>query len=153
MSERFETALFNAQHGHTVLRDLWAWLKPLLLSERRYRIEVYPETRSTAQNALLHSRIGDIAKQLQWAGKQRDPDTWKRLLTAAWLRARGESVELLPAIDGHGVDVVFRRTSTLTVAECVELSDYILAWGDGEGVQWCRASLGRDWPDEVLSAA
>lgn len=151
MAERFETALFNAQHGHTVLRDLWTWLKPLLLSERRYRIEVYPETRSTRQNALLHSRIGDIAKHIQWAGKKRDTDTWKRLLTAAWLRARGESVELLPAIDGHGVDVVFRLTSTLTVAECVELSDYILAWGDGNGVQWSRTSLGRDVPDEVAA--
>ena len=72
---------------------------------------------------------------------------------AAWLRARGESVEILPALDGHGVDVVFRHTSELTVAECVELSDFILAWGDEHGVQWCRASLGRDAPDSAFMPA
>ena len=60
-------------------------------------------------------------------------------------------MELLPAIDGHGVDVVFRRTSSLTRAECAELADYILAWGDGEGVEWCKQSLGRDWPEEVAA--
>ena len=52
----------------------------------------------------------------------------KRLLVAAWLRARGESVEILPALDGHGIDVVFRRTSSLTKAECGELIDFIEAW-------------------------
>jgi len=57
-------------------------------------------------------------------------------------------VELLPAIDGHGVDVVFRRTSSLTRAECAELADYILAWGDGEGVAWSQTSLGRDFSME-----
>jgi (p)ppGpp synthase/HD superfamily hydrolase len=29
--------------------------------------------------------LGDIARQVDWAGKKRDTDTWKRLLTAAWL--------------------------------------------------------------------
>lgn len=151
MADRFSTAIINAQHAATVWVQAKLFMKALLMAGHKVSLEIIPETRSTAQNRLLHSRIGDIAKQLQWAGKKRDTDTWKRLLTAAWLRARGESVELLPAIDGHGVDVVFRRTSTLTVAECAELSDYILAWGDGEGVQWCRASLGRDWPDDVVS--
>jgi hypothetical protein len=62
------------------------------------------------------------------AGKKRDTEVWKRLMTAAWLRARGESVEVLPAIDGHGIDVVFRRTSSLTKAECSELLEFVLAW-------------------------
>jgi hypothetical protein len=37
-------------------------------------------------------------------------------------------VEFLPALDGHGVDVVFRHTSELTKAECAELITYIQAW-------------------------
>ena len=108
--------------------ELWAWAKPLLMAGHRLVVEIRPETRSTAQNARLHAMLGDIARQVEWAGKKRDTDTWKRLLTAAWLRARGESVELLPAIDGHGVDVVFRRTSKLTRAECSELCEYVMAW-------------------------
>lgn len=151
MSQRFQTVALNAQHGHTVIQDLWQWVKAMTIGGHKVSIEAKPETRTTAQSRLLHSRISDVAAQKEWAGKKRDIDTWKRLLTAAWLRARGESVELLPAIDGHGVDVVFRRTSSLTVAECSELSDYILAWGDGEGVQWSKTSLGRDWPEEVAA--
>lgn len=150
-TERFSTVLINAQHGRTAILDAANWAKPWLIAGHRLSLTITRETRSTAQNRLLHARINDVAKQKEWAGKRRDSDTWKRLLTAAWLRARGESIELLPAIDGHGVDVVFRRTSQLTVAECAELADYILAWGDGEGVNWSKTSLGRDWPEEIAA--
>lgn len=95
-----------------------------------YRVEVSPPTRSPSQNALLHALLGEIAAQVPWAGRKRDPECWKRLMTAAWLRARGESVEVLPAIDGHGIDVVFRRTSQLTKAECAELITFVQAWAD-----------------------
>ena len=91
--------------------------------------------RSTEQNARLHAMLGDIAKQKEWAGARRDIETWKRLMTAAWLRARGEHVEMLPAIDGNGVDIVFRRTSKLSVAECSELCDFIEAWAVDNDVQ------------------
>ena len=151
MSERFISVATNAQHARTVAEDLWKWLKAMTVAGHRVHIEAKPETRSTAQNRLLHSRISDVSKQVQWAGKLRDIDTWKRLLTAAWLRTRGEAIELLPAIDGHGVDIVFRRTSSLVSAECAELADYILAWGDGEGVKWSKTSLGRDWPEEICA--
>lgn len=91
-------------------------------------VTIKPPTRSGEQNAMLHALLTEIAARVPWAGKLRDVETWKRLLTAAWLRARGDSVEFLPALDGHGVDVVFRRTSTLTRAECSELVDFVQAW-------------------------
>lgn len=93
-----------------------------------YVIIVCEPTRSLDQNAILHSWIGEIAKTREWAGKRRDIETWKRLLVAAWLRARGEPVEFLPALDGHGVDVVFRRTSELGRAEFSELCEFVIAW-------------------------
>ena len=110
------------------LPAVWQWIKAMLVAGHRLVLEVRPQTRSDAQNKLLHAMLGDIARQVDWAGKKRDTDTWKRLLTAAWLRARGESVELLPALDGHGVDVVFRHTSKLTRAECSELCEFVMAW-------------------------
>jgi hypothetical protein len=33
-----------------------------------------------------------------------------------------------------------------------ELSDWIMAYGDAEGIRWCRASLGRDAPDDAAPA-
>jgi hypothetical protein len=99
-----------------------------------YAVEIKPITRSLAQNAKLHALITDIAKSLEWAGAKRDVETWKRLLTAAWLRARGEPIEMLPALDGHGVDIVFRRTSELTVNEMIELIEYIQSWAVANGI-------------------
>lgn len=144
MTERVTLRLWEPVQAHAVLRDLWPQIKSLLMAGHRLVLEVRPEKRSDAQNRLLHSRFGDIARHVEWCGCKRDVDTWKRLLTAAWLRARGESIEILPALDGHGVDVVFRPTSKLTKAECVELSDYVMAWGSERGVQWCAASVGGD---------
>jgi phage-related protein len=136
MTPRHTFTLRNLQQGHEVLRRAWEHCKPWLAAGHRLVVEVRPATRSTDQNSRLHAVLGDIAKQVEWSGARRDIDTWKRLMTAAWLRARGESVEFLPAIDGHGVDIVFRRTSTLTVAECGELMEFVEAWGSERGVLW-----------------
>jgi hypothetical protein len=73
---------------------------------------------------------------MEWAGKKRDPDVWKRLLTAAWCRAHGENIEILPALDGNGFDIVYRKTSRLTKAECADLIEYIYAWGTQNGVKF-----------------
>lgn len=72
----------------------------------------------------------------------------ERLLTAAWCRATGESVTILPALDGHGVDLVPRRTSKLTKAECCELIEYITAWAVEHGVEH-GVDLDEFWPEEL----
>ena len=72
--------------------------------------------------------LGEIAERVQWAGKLHDIETWKRLLVAAWGRATGEHTMVLPALDGHGVDIVFRRTSQMTQAEMRDLLGFIDAW-------------------------
>ena len=91
-------------------------------------VTIKPPTRSLEQNAKLHAELTEIAATVPWAGKLRSVETWKRLLVASWLRARGESIEVLPALDGHGVDLVYAPTSDLSVAMLGELLDYIGAW-------------------------
>jgi hypothetical protein len=144
MTERLTIRLWNPVQAHQEIGRAWLWAKAMLTAGHKLVIELRQETRSDAQNRLLHSRLNDIARQIEWAGCKREVDTWKRLLTAAWLRAKGESIEILPALDGHGVDVVFRHTSKLTRAECSELSEFVMAWGAERDVQWCPASLGGD---------
>lgn len=120
--------LYEPVQAHKALAEAWQRIKPLLLAGHRLTLEVKPRTRSVEQNALLHAMLGEIASKIEWAGAKRDTETWKRLLVASWCRARGESVELLPALDGHGVDIVFRRTSKMTVDEVSELCEFIMAW-------------------------
>lgn len=131
----------NAQELPQKLEQALAFAKAQLMAGRKMQIEVKKSVRSLEANARLHATISDVASQIEWAGKRRDVETWKRLLTAAWLRARGESVELLPALDGHGVDVVFARTSKLTAAECSELCEFIYAWGTERGVRFTCPEL------------
>lgn len=135
MSERLTLSMWEPVRAYQAMKAAWAHAKPLLMAGHRLVVEVRPEKRSDAQNRLLHATLADIAAQKEWAGAKRDVDTWKRLLTAAWLRARGEHIEVLPALDGHGVEIVFRKTSQLTKAECAELSEFVMAWAVDNGVR------------------
>jgi hypothetical protein len=99
-----------------------------------FTVTVASPTRNGAQNALLHSLLGEIAEKVEWAGKLRTAETWKRLTCAAWLRAEGESLELLPALDGKGVDFVYSPTSTLSKQQMASLIDYVTAFAAEAGV-------------------
>ena len=105
-----------------------------MLAGRRMVIEVKEEKRSDKENRLLHAMLTHISRTQEWAGQKRDVEVWKRLLTAAWCRANGEQIELLPALDGYGVDIVFRRTSQLTRKECADLIEFIFSWGANNDV-------------------
>jgi hypothetical protein len=129
--------LSNRQQARAALQSqLYPFLAAVLQADQRFTLEVRPETRSLKENALLHSLLTQISNQIEWAGQKRDAETWKRLMTAAWLRATGQQVEILPAIDGHGIDVVFRKTSKLSRAECADLIEFVLAWSTEQGVKF-----------------
>ena len=135
MTDRLVLRCFEpVQAHHALQQQAWPLLKSNLMAGNRMVIEVKRETRSLAENAMLHALLSDIARKVEWAGAKRDVETWKRLLTAAWLRARGEPIEMLPALDGYGVDIVFRRTSQLTRTECAELIEFVMAWAAEHGI-------------------
>jgi hypothetical protein len=91
-------------------------------------------SRNLSQNALLHSILTEISNERKWADRIWDVESWKRLLCGAWCRANGLPATFAPAIDGVGVEVLYRRTSDLTKAECASLIDYIVAWKNGGDV-------------------
>ena len=127
--------LHNAQSGYQAMRKAWAWAKPMLVAGHRLTLTLKAEKRSAPQNATLHATIDEIARQCEWAGRKWDAEVWKRLLVAAWMRASGERVLVVPALDGAGVDVVFERTSRLTRAQCSDLLEYVSAWAAQHGVR------------------
>ena len=158
MNDRITLRLWSAQQGYQELLKAWAWGKAMLMAGHRLTLTLREETRSDAQNRLLHARLNDITKQCEWAGRRWDIDQWKRLLTAAWCRVRNEGVEIVPAIDGKGFDVLYQRTSELSRRDCAELSEYIMAWGSDlpVPVRWSIASLGGEVDSgtgEILEAA
>lgn len=111
-----------------------------------YICTIAEAVRNGEQNALLHAVLTDISKQVEWAGQKHDVETWKRLLVAAWMRATGRQVTLLPALDGQGFDALYQRTSKLGKAECTELIEFIYAWAADNGVVW---SADEEMPNDI----
>ena len=101
-----------------------------------FEVEVREPKRTLPENALLHALIAELARKVEWAGARRDAEVWKRLLVAAWCRVNGQGVEVLPALDGHGVDIVPARTSRLSKRDCADLIEFVHAWGADQGVRW-----------------
>jgi|GEM_PF-2876531 len=122
-----------AQAELAIRRQLWPYVKSMLMAGHRLDIVARPAKRSAEHSARLHAMLGWLAKNVQWAGTTRSIDEWKRLTVAAWERARGESVEYLPALDGRGIDIVFRRTSEMSGRDMAELIEWIFAWCAMEG--------------------
>jgi hypothetical protein len=106
-----------------------------------YGVEIEPPKRNGGQNALLHALLTDISQRRTWMGVQWDAEDWKRMLVSAWCRVRKESAIMVPALDGQGFDVIYRRTSRLSKAECAELIEYIQAWDATQAPQVALARL------------
>ncbi len=100
----------------------------VLSAPEGWTVKIGEPGRTLEQNALLHAELSEISEKLKWGGEFQDIETWKRLLTAAWMRATGQKVTLLPAVDGHGVDALYRRTSRMGKAEMIDLIEYVKAW-------------------------
>jgi hypothetical protein len=125
----------EAQARISLLRDLLPWVKVELAAGRHVVISIKCETRSQLQNSMLHAMLAWCSKFIEWAGRLRRTETWKRLMVASWGRARNEHIEFLPALDGQGVDIVYRPSSTLTTDECSELIEFVFAWCAMNGYQ------------------
>jgi len=130
MTQGVSIIMINPVQGHKALTEnVWPWCKAMLMAEHRIEVTAKPAKRTQEHSARLHAMLGWISKHVEWAGAKHDTDTWKRLLVAAWCRARGEQISYLPALDGHGIDIVFKRTSELTGKEMADLIEYIYFWG------------------------
>ena len=90
-------------------------------------VKVTEPTRNLEQNALLHAELQELVGR-KWCGMKLDVEQWKRLMTSAWLRATGGGAVYVQAVDGQGMDVLYKRTSTMSKAEMNELIEYIKAW-------------------------
>lgn len=133
---RADRILRNPQQAKQAMDSLYVEFKPHLLAGHEFSLSVKPKTRSTAQNALLHAALSDIASQLEWHGKKLNIEVWKRLCVASWLRERKESPDLIPALDGNGFDVIYEKTSKLSTTQCSDLVEWCFAFGVENGVKF-----------------
>lgn len=136
---RINAVLANAQQGHAKWIELWQeHAKAALLSGKKLSVSLESETRSSAQNRMMWSCLADVARQVEWHGLRLSKEDWKDMVTAALRQQR-----VTPGING-GFVVLGQRTRKMTIAEMVELIDFLHAFGAEKDVKWSPTSLGRD---------
>lgn len=128
----------NAGNAEHVAHNLCEYLAGMIRSNKKTRIRVDQGSnrRNDEQNALFHALCGEIAKQRQWAGKERDTEAWKRLLVDAYSRSEGHSqCEVVPSLDGSSVVMLGIQTRSMSVAQMAELITWCQSWCWHEGVE------------------
>lgn len=131
-----KVTLHNAQHGHTVLLDVWSRAKPYLLAGNKLVLTIEQEKRSQEQNQLMWSVLTDLSRQVMWHGQKLTKDEYKDLLTAGLKKQRA-----IPGIDG-GFVVLGSSTSKMTKQEMTDLITLAHAFGDEREVKWSPTSIG-----------
>lgn len=146
--------LFNAQQGYQALVTAFTHAKAWLTSGQRLIVDIRPETRSDAQNRLLHALIGDVSKQAQWMGKRRTPAEWKVLFVSGHAIATKHGADLVPGLEGEFCNIR-ESTARMSKARVNSLIEYIYAWGSAHDVVWQEAEQWMVDADtgEILEAA
>lgn len=147
MTNRLTLNVWEPQQAYqSITGKLWPAVKNWTLAGHRLVILVKNPTRSVEQNRILWSILTDLSEQCLWAVDgamvKLPPEDVKHILTAGLKRHQ----RMARGIDG-GVVILGQSTSSMSVAEMSELITLGHAYGDQQGVQWSRTSLGRDWPD------
>ena len=90
--------------------------------------------RTLPQNALFHALCGDVAQQLEWAGKRRKPTEWKVLFVSGHAVATGKPGEVVPGLEGEFC-AIRESTAKMGIRRMNSLIEYSQAFAVGNGVQ------------------
>ena len=93
-------------------------------------IQEKKSSRSLEQNALLWSKLTDIATQVNWYGQKLTKEEWKDVLSASLKKQKA-----IPGIDG-GFVIIGAHTSKMSVAEMCDLLELATAFGCQHNVKW-----------------
>ena len=94
-------------------------------------------TRSDQQNKLMHSIIGQIAKQAKIHGSRWTAESFKRFLIDQWAHENGESAsvsKVMPSIDGLRVVQLGLQSRRFTKEQAISFTEWLIYWANTNGV-------------------
>lgn len=103
------------------------------------QVRISKPTRTNDDNAALHATLTAIADQLGWppdTGELHSVEHWKRVLTLSWLRELKEMPEVIVDVTGETYGILVPHTSDLTSEQCKSLTQWCVAFGVSNGVQF-----------------
>jgi hypothetical protein len=95
-------------------------------------IDLTTDLRTLAQNRLFWMSLGQLSEQLEHCGEHYDAEAWK----CAFLKASGQKLAFMPALDGEGVVCIGYRSSKLDKEKFSELIERIFEYGTRHGVEF-----------------
>lgn len=103
-----------------------------------FTYEPYKENKTREQEKKYHAMIRDIAIHYDWmiAKKKRDMADWKLWLTAGFKKAKDESIDFVPSVDGEGIVMLGCSTSAFKTDEASEFIEYLYQLGTELEVEW-----------------
>jgi hypothetical protein len=93
------------------------------------RLEFKKAKRTLEQNALLWSRLTEIARKVEWYGEKLTAEDWKDVFSALLRKAR-----IVPALEGTGYVQLGFRTSDMSKEEMNNMLALIDAFAAERGV-------------------
>lgn len=98
------------------------------------QVKISRATRTTDQNAHLHSLLGQVAAQVPdpATGELRDIEFWKPRATLSWLVDKKREYEIITPFHRQSgaleVGILVPHTSDLTTEQCAELIEWIYSY-------------------------
>jgi hypothetical protein len=118
-----------------MLTVVWPMLKSMLMAGHRMTIEIKQSKRSVEQNAMFHSMIDKIAKQMAAAGSTWTSDDWKRLLIDQWAHDTNRKIgKVCPSLDGERIVQLGLQSHKFTTSESSEFIEFLNAWAADKGI-------------------
>jgi hypothetical protein len=123
------------QAHREMMTVIWPTLKSMLMAGHRMTIEIKQSKRSVEQNAMFHSLIDKIAKQMAAAGSTWTADDWKRLLIDQWAHDTNRKIgKVCPSLDGERIVQLGLQSHKFTASESSEFIEFLLAWSALKGI-------------------
>lgn len=106
-------------------------------------VRISPPQKKREQEEKYHAMIGDIARQVEYAGRKWDSEDMKRLLIdefAEEMRQAGTPLHhdsrVVPSFDGRRIVQLGIQTRQFYVKEASDFIEYLFAFGAQHGVVW-----------------
>ena len=123
------------QAHREMLTVVWPRLKSMLMAGHRMTIEIKQSKRSVEQNAMFHSLISKISKQMSIAGSTWTADDWKRLLIDQWAHDTNRKIgKVCPSLDGERIVQLGLQSHKFTTSESSEFIEFLYAWATLKGI-------------------
>jgi hypothetical protein len=118
-----------------IMTVIWPMLKSMLIAGHRMTIEIKQSKRSVEQNAMFHSMIDKISKQMEAAGSNWTADDWKRLLVDQWAHDTDRKIgKVSPSLEGERIVQLGLQRDKFTKVECSEFIEFLYAWAANKGL-------------------